>query len=141
MIKILNCREDILKSFAQRRQAEKLERIAAAVEQIETEQTMRRVRVRLLSDSDVPQAEDTGRKNEPEELPVQMQEEPVLAETVLMCSEAAQSVFGVLGEVPLHASELEEKLNLPAGEILAALTELELFGLICTFPGQRFTKA
>ena len=27
------------------------------------------------------------------------------------------------------------------GKILAALTELELFGLIKTYPGQRFTKA
>ena len=133
--------EDILKSFAQRRQAEKLERIAAAVEQIEESRPARRAKVRFLSDSEVPATEIAEPETDAAEMPEELQEESVLPEAVLMCSEAAQTVFGALGETPLHASEIEEKLDLSAGEILAALTELELFGLIRTFPGQRFTKA
>lgn len=56
-------------------------------------------------------------------------------------SDAAKRVLDVLDDEPLHASEIELKTGLPAGEILAALTELELFGLISTSPGQRFTKS
>ena len=56
-------------------------------------------------------------------------------------SPSAKQVLAVLSETPLHASEIEVKTGLPTGEILAALTELELFGLISTSPGQRFTKA
>ena len=52
-----------------------------------------------------------------------------------------QTVYAVLNDTPKHASELELELGMPTGKILAALTELELFGLIKTYPGQRFTKA
>lgn len=55
-------------------------------------------------------------------------------------SEAAKSILDILGAEPLHASEIELKTALPTGDILAALTELELFGLITVLPGQRFTK-
>ena len=56
-------------------------------------------------------------------------------------SEDAKTVYAVLNDTPKHASELELELGMPTGKILAALTELELFGLIKTYPGQRFTKA
>jgi DNA processing protein len=56
-------------------------------------------------------------------------------------SDAAKQVYGVLRDTPLHASEIEQLTGLGAGDILAALTELELFGLACTSPGQRFTKS
>ena len=56
-------------------------------------------------------------------------------------SEDAKVVYAALNDTPKHASELELELGMSTGKILAALTELELFGLIKTYPGQRFTKA
>ena len=56
-------------------------------------------------------------------------------------SEDAKVVYAALNDTPKHASELELELGISTGKILAALTELELFGLIKTYPGQRFTKA
>lgn len=56
-------------------------------------------------------------------------------------SESAFYVLSLLSDEPKHVSELEQAADMPAGEIMAALTELELFGLIHTSPGQRFTKA
>ena len=69
--------------------------------------------------------------------------EPSAVEEGLLSSvsEAARQVYGVLQDTPLHASEIEQLTGLPAGEILAALTELELFGFAATSPGQRVTKA
>ena len=58
-----------------------------------------------------------------------------------LISEDAKSVYAALNDTPKHASELELELGMSTGKILAALTELELFGLIKTYPGQRFTKA
>lgn len=56
-------------------------------------------------------------------------------------SDAALKVLSLLSGEPKHVSELETAADMPAGEIMAALTELELFGLVHTSPGQRFTKA
>lgn len=56
-------------------------------------------------------------------------------------SESAAKVLALLSRGPKHVSELEQEADMAAGEIMAALTELELFGLVHTSPGQRFTKA
>lgn len=55
-------------------------------------------------------------------------------------SRDAQAVLGVLSEseIPLHVDFLIERLGLPAGNLLAALTELELFGLVRQAPGRRY---
>lgn len=112
--------EDILRNFAY---FEKSKMIMPAVKKAEVPVPKKRAvkAVRVLSDSEPGAAVK--------------EQEPVGV------SDAARQVLAVLGDVPLHASEIELKTGLPAGEILAALTELELFGLICTSPGQRFTKA
>ena len=62
-------------------------------------------------------------------------------ETIPGVSESALSVLSCLSDKPKHVSEIEAETDMPAGEIMAALTELELFGLVHTSPGQRFTKA
>ena len=51
-------------------------------------------------------------------------------------SEDAKVVYAVLNDTPKHASELELELGMSTGKILAALTELELFGLIKTYPAR-----
>ncbi|MBO5253919.1 MAG: DNA-processing protein DprA [Clostridia bacterium] len=62
-------------------------------------------------------------------------------ETIPGVSGSALSVLSCLSDKPKHVSEIEAETDMPAGEIMAALTELELFGLVHTSPGQRFTKA
>ena len=54
----------------------------------------------------------------------------------------AQAVLGVLSEseIPLHVDLLIERLGLPAGSLLAALTELELSGLVRQAPGRRYCR-
>lgn len=57
-------------------------------------------------------------------------------------SQDAQAVLGVLSEseIPLHVDLLIERLGLPAGRLLAALTELELAGMVRQVPGRRYCK-
>ncbi len=76
------------------------------------------------------------------------EEEPIIElqdtqteEVIPGVSETAISVLACLSDKPKHVSEIEAVTDISAGEIMAALTELELFGLVHTSPGQRFTKA
>ena len=57
-------------------------------------------------------------------------------------SQDAQAVLGVLSqnEIPFHVDLLIERLGLPAGRLLAALTELELAGAVRQAPGRRYCK-
>lgn len=57
-------------------------------------------------------------------------------------SQDAQAVLGVLSEseIPLHVDLLIDRLELPVGSLLAALTELELAGLVRQAPGRRYCK-
>ena len=115
--------EDILRAFEPRRRREQLQKLEAAAAEIAVKPVRVRAVHRVLSDS------------EPELLPEK--QEPALSGL----SKEAGMVLAVLDATPRHASEIEEKTGLPAADILAALTELELFGLISTYPGQRFTKS
>lgn len=53
---------------------------------------------------------------------------------------AAASVYEGLGDEPLTADELSVTCRLPAPQVLSALTELELFGVITDVGGGRFTQ-
>ena len=110
--------EDVLKPFASRRRQERIEQLARTAENISH---VSRVRPKIASLSDT--------EKEPENNLLQN------------VSEDAKVVYAALNDTPKHASELELELGMSTGKILAALTELELFGLIKTYPGQRFTKA
>ena len=115
--------EDVLKPFASRRRQERIEQLARTAENIAH---VSRVRPKIASLSD---AEKEPEKTAPENNLLQN------------VSEDAKVVYAALNDTPKHASELELELGIPTGKILAALTELELLGLIKTYPGQRFTKA
>ena len=110
---------DILKAFAARQKRTRLLELEQAAQNLQ-----KRVKVRarpmMLSDSAGEQA-------------------PSSVSDAL--STEARQVLAALNDVPKHASELETETGLPAGVILAALTELELYGWIRTNPGQRFTKS
>ena len=94
-----------------------------------------RVRPKIASLSDTEKEPEIAEKKPAEPIPAP---ENNLLQNV---SEDAKSVYAALNDTPKHASELELELGISTGKILAALTELELFGLIKTYPGQRFTKA
>lgn len=118
--------EDVLKPFASRRRQERIEQLARTAENISH---VSRVRPKIASLSDT--------EKEPEIAPIPAPENNLLQNV----SEDAKVVYAALNDTPKHASELELELGMSTGKILAALTELELFGLIKTYPGQRFTKA
>ena len=124
--------EDVLKPFASRRRQERIEQLARTAENISH---VSRVRPKIASLSDAEKEPEIAEKKPAEPIPAP---ENNLLQNV---SEDAKTVYAVLNDTPKHASELELELGMSTGKILAALTELELFGLIKTYPGQRFTKA
>lgn len=124
--------EDVLKPFASRRRQERIEQLARTAENISH---VSRVRPKIASLSDAEKGSEKTEKKPAEPIPAP---ENNLLQNV---SEDAKSVYAALNDTPKHASELEPELGMSTGKILAALTELELFGLIKTYPGQRFTKA
>lgn len=124
--------EDVLKPFASRRRQERIEQLARTAENISH---VSRVRPKIASLSDTEKEPEIAEKKPAEPIPAP---ENNLLQNV---SEDAKVVYAVLNDTPKHASELELELGISTGKILAALTELELFGLIKTYPGQRFTKA
>ena len=56
-------------------------------------------------------------------------------------SEDAENVLRLLGETPLHLTELEAQTGLVPARILAAVTELELEDLAETLSGNRYRRA
>ena len=124
--------EDVLKPFASRRRQERIEQLARTAENISH---VSRVRPKIASLSDTEKEPEIAEKKPAEPIPAP---ENNLLQNV---SEDAKVVYAALNDTPKHASELELELGMSTGKILAALTELELFGLIKTYPGQRFTKA
>lgn len=70
-------------------------------------------------------------------------EEPLLADPAPEeeFSETARAVWKALEVAPVHVSRLEEKAVLPAAQVLAALTELELAGKAKSYPGKRYSRA
>ena len=124
--------EDVLKPFASRRRQERIEQLARTAENISH---VSRVRPKIASLSDTEKEPEIAEKKPAEPI-------PALENNLLQnVSEDAKVVYAALNDTPKHASELELELGMSTGKILAALTELELFGLIKTYPGQRFTKA
>lgn len=53
-------------------------------------------------------------------------------------SPEAAAVYGVIGFEPLSADEISDMAKLSSGQTSAALTELEIFGLIAPAAGRRF---
>jgi len=56
-------------------------------------------------------------------------------------SDHARAVYSILSRTPLFADDISSMTGLPASETAAALTELELSGLVKPVSGRRFTLA
>lgn len=54
-------------------------------------------------------------------------------------SAGAIEVYALLGEEIMTVDELASKCTLATGEILSALTELELYGIVLSHPGRKFS--
>lgn len=112
--------EDILQAFAARRKRTRLLELQQAAQNLAKPPKVRPRRV-LLSDSTVETREEE--------------------QAASGLSPEAQGILDVLDDTPKHASEIEAQTAFSAASVMAALTELELYGLIRTYPGQRFTKS
>lgn len=55
-------------------------------------------------------------------------------------SQQAAQVCGALGEVPVQMEEISEKLQMPIREVLTALTELEIIGIVSAQSGKRYRR-
>ena len=55
-------------------------------------------------------------------------------------SEVCRRVYEVLGGTPISAERLFEITGAPLGEIFSALTELEIYGCIRSYPGQHYSR-
>ena len=53
-------------------------------------------------------------------------------------SENAKKVFGFIDEKGILTDELVEKSGMPVNEILAALTELEMYAMVYMGSGKRY---
>lgn len=81
-------------------------------------------------------------------LPLMLQEDDSLCHTVLNCDmdtdteldESLSQVLESLGHDPVHADTLAQQLGLSSDETLAALTELELGGLVLCESGNRWLR-
>ena len=51
-------------------------------------------------------------------------------------NEEQQAVMKLIAEESMNVSELCERASIPAGEALALITQLELFGLVKMMPGR-----
>ena len=66
---------------------------------------------------------------------------PVLADPGLPAlSQAQAAVLAALTDTPQAVAQLEEAAGLPAGQLLGALTELELLGLARSHQGKRYSR-
>ena len=66
---------------------------------------------------------------------------PVLADPGLPAlSQAQAAVLSALTDTPQAVAQLEEAAGLPAGQLLGALTELELLGLAQSHQGKRYSR-
>ena len=55
-------------------------------------------------------------------------------------TETQTQVFELLSNNPIHVDELSIKANLELRVVLTAMTALEIQGLVCSYPGRRFTR-
>ena len=51
-----------------------------------------------------------------------------------------ESVYRALEDGPVHIEQLAAKLSMPAGTLMAALTELELLGAVQSLPGKQYVR-
>src|SRR5699024_4323755 len=66
---------------------------------------------------------------------------PVLADPGLPAlSQAQAAVLAALTDTPQAVAQLEEAAGLPAGQLLGALTELEVLGLAQSHQGKRYSR-
>ena len=66
---------------------------------------------------------------------------PVLADPGLPAlSQAQAAVLAALTDTPQAVAQLEEAAGLPAGQLLGALTELELLGQVQSHQGKRYSR-
>ncbi len=69
---------------------------------------------------------------------------PVTFEPSVSCPQTAtptaKQVFETLSDSPQTAEWLCAATGLPAGKVFAALTELELFGCVKSYPGKRYSR-
>ena len=54
--------------------------------------------------------------------------------------ERLQGVYAALGNAPVHIEQLSAALAIQPGQLMAALTELELLGFIQSLPGKQYVK-
>jgi DNA processing protein len=66
------------------------------------------------------------------------EEKPVIKRTDISLSQNAKKVYDIFGQIPLHIDEITEKSALPSSQVLAALTELELYGLVALENGRKY---
>ena len=62
-------------------------------------------------------------------------------EDAAAAADAGGAVLPLLGEEPVAIDHVIERTGLPAGEVAASLTELELRGLVRRLPGQRYVRS
>lgn len=55
-------------------------------------------------------------------------------------SDTTRAVYEALTEQPCPAESISETLRLPLGEVLASLTELEVYGCVCRHAGQLYSR-
>lgn len=69
---------------------------------------------------------------------------PITFESSVPCPETAtltaKQVFEKLSDSPQTAEWLCAETGLPAGKVFSALTELELFGCVKSYPGKRYSR-
>lgn len=55
-------------------------------------------------------------------------------------SESAIKLFKALGPTPKLLQELIDELSISASELMQSITELEIYGMVNTMPGKRYTR-
>lgn len=88
----------------------------------------------LKIDPSVKQVSAAAEKSEP------VMENTPQNEAVENLSQRAKTFFENLTTEPVHVDEISEKTKLGTSEVLQAITELELYGLIRSHPGKRYSK-
>lgn len=77
---------------------------------------------------------DTSKKAEKKAAPVR---EVVLPDGI---SENAKLVFEKIENTPISCDSLKQSTGIPISDLLVALTELEIFGLVRALPGQQYSR-
>ena len=57
-----------------------------------------------------------------------------------MLTENASAVYDTISDTPIHVDEIKTLTNLKINEVLSALTELEMNGLVTLHSGRRYIR-